>query len=295
MVAAQDVAVETRTDASGREVYHASDVIGMEVYDESKDQIGKVEDLVIDAQTGEVLYTVLSFSGIKEIGDKWVVLPWNAVEPHADYIMIGVPVATIVEAPAFTRTEFRQANFTQVRTRVDRFFADVDINIRDRGNRRDRDGDRGRSNTRINNDVDVNVRDRNRNDRDGDDRNTTNRRDGETREGRSTERKTERKSNDRNADDRNTKDRNDANREQPERGTTTPRLNPRSGNRDNDAPAAGNRDQKSNNRDAPRTEQPRTPRVPDANRGTGNAPTPKGAAPKSNAPRNPAGPGAGNQ
>ena len=135
---AQNADVPTRVDSRGNEVYQATDVIGMPVQDQESQKVGKIEDLVIDAQTGEVLYTVVSFSGVEEIGDKWVVLPWTVVEPRQEFVMLTVPTRTIVEAPAFTAAEFRRVEYTEWAPRVNRFFADVDVDVR-RSARRDRD------------------------------------------------------------------------------------------------------------------------------------------------------------
>ena len=57
----------------------ASRVIGMEVRSDNQQQLGKIEDLAIDRNTGKVRYAVLSFGGVMGVGGKLLPLPWNAL------------------------------------------------------------------------------------------------------------------------------------------------------------------------------------------------------------------------
>ena len=40
----------------------------------------KIEDVVIDAASGQIVYTVLSFGGFLGLGESWVVMPWHSLQ-----------------------------------------------------------------------------------------------------------------------------------------------------------------------------------------------------------------------
>jgi sporulation protein YlmC with PRC-barrel domain len=63
-------------------------VIGSKVVNAQNEDLGKIEDLVIDAGAGRIAYAVLSFGGFLGMGDKYFAIPWNAfrfnlAEKHA--------------------------------------------------------------------------------------------------------------------------------------------------------------------------------------------------------------------
>src|ERR1022692_2956822 len=53
-------------------------VIGSKVVNAHNEDLGKIEDLVIDAGAGRIAYAVLSFGGFLGMGDKYFAIPWNA-------------------------------------------------------------------------------------------------------------------------------------------------------------------------------------------------------------------------
>ena len=63
-------------------------VIGSKVVNAQNENLGTIEDLVIDAGAGRIAYAVLSFGGFLGMGDKYFAIPWNAfrfnlAEKHA--------------------------------------------------------------------------------------------------------------------------------------------------------------------------------------------------------------------
>src|SRR6202167_4889836 len=53
-------------------------VIGSKVVNAQNENLGTIEDLVIDAGAGRIAYAVLSFGGFLGMGDKYFAIPWNA-------------------------------------------------------------------------------------------------------------------------------------------------------------------------------------------------------------------------
>ncbi len=53
-------------------------VIGSNVVNAQNEDLGKIEDIVLDAGAGRIAYAVLSFGGFLGMGDKFFAIPWNA-------------------------------------------------------------------------------------------------------------------------------------------------------------------------------------------------------------------------
>jgi sporulation protein YlmC with PRC-barrel domain len=57
----------------------ASTLAGDKVLNFQNEEIGKVEDIMIDVHTGRVAYVVISFGGILGIGSKLFAVPWASL------------------------------------------------------------------------------------------------------------------------------------------------------------------------------------------------------------------------
>jgi sporulation protein YlmC with PRC-barrel domain len=58
----------------------ADKVEGTAVYNPAGEKIGKIENIMIDKQSGKVAYAVMSFGGFLGIGDKHYPLPWSMLK-----------------------------------------------------------------------------------------------------------------------------------------------------------------------------------------------------------------------
>lgn len=54
-------------------------IIGKHVFNSENEDLGKIEDIVLDKLNGEVLYVVLSFDTFMGLGDELYAVPWNAI------------------------------------------------------------------------------------------------------------------------------------------------------------------------------------------------------------------------
>ena len=59
----------------------ASKLIGAKAVDAKGEALGRVEDLILSSETGDVHYAVLSFGGRLELGDRQYTLPLSALAP----------------------------------------------------------------------------------------------------------------------------------------------------------------------------------------------------------------------
>jgi len=86
-----------------------SDIIGLAVKNKNHEDVGKIDDLVIDMKTGEVRYAALSFGGVVGIGSKLFAIPWQSMtfmygEPNkanSRHFMFDVTKEQLENAPGF--------------------------------------------------------------------------------------------------------------------------------------------------------------------------------------------------
>jgi len=73
-----------------RRTLGASTLIRDKVVNLSGEDIGHIEELMVDVTTGRIAYAVLSFGGFMGIGNKLFALPWAAVtvdEGHKRFVV----------------------------------------------------------------------------------------------------------------------------------------------------------------------------------------------------------------
>ena len=62
-----------------RRVLSASTLEGNDVRNSAGEDLGKVDEIMIDIPSGRVAYAVLSFGGVMKMGNKLFAVPWNAL------------------------------------------------------------------------------------------------------------------------------------------------------------------------------------------------------------------------
>jgi len=82
---------------------YASKVIGEPVINRRNESLGKIRELVFEAQSGRMVYAVLSFGGILGVGNKLFALPWAAFEFSAteNKLILDVDKEKLKAAPGF--------------------------------------------------------------------------------------------------------------------------------------------------------------------------------------------------
>ena len=85
--------------------FSASTLAGDRVRNSAGEDLGKIEDLMIDVQDGRVAYAVLSFGGFLGIGDKLFAVPWNAltINEQEKVFVLDVDRQTLENAPGFDK------------------------------------------------------------------------------------------------------------------------------------------------------------------------------------------------
>jgi len=83
----------------------ASTLKGDRVKNSAGEDLGKVEEIMLDVPSGRVAYAVLSFGGFLGMGDKLFAIPWKALtlnEADKNFVL-DVDKATLENAPGFDK------------------------------------------------------------------------------------------------------------------------------------------------------------------------------------------------
>jgi hypothetical protein len=95
-------------------------VIGSKVVNAQNEDLGKIEDLVLDAGAGRIAYAVLSFGGFLGMGDKYFAIPWNAF--HLDLsekrAVLNVDKKHLENAPGFDKDNWPNMSDSTWGTRI---------------------------------------------------------------------------------------------------------------------------------------------------------------------------------
>ncbi len=88
-----------------RRVLAASTLEGDRVVNLQNEDLGKIEELMIDLQSGRVAYAVLSFGGLLGVGNKLFAIPWSAlkVDTVEKRFVLNVSKDLLKEAPGFDK------------------------------------------------------------------------------------------------------------------------------------------------------------------------------------------------
>lgn len=96
-------------------ILSASTLASDKVVNAQGEDLGKIEDLMIDLEDGRIAYAVLSFGGVLGIGDKLFAIPWKALSLDTDKhrFILNIDKERLKKAPGFDKdhwpgTEDRQ-------------------------------------------------------------------------------------------------------------------------------------------------------------------------------------------
>lgn len=95
----------TNQERLQRHVLSASTLIGDTVSNPAGEDLGKIEELMIDLDHNRIAYAVLSFGGFMGLGDKFFALPMTSLALDADNhrFILDVSRQTLEDAPGFDK------------------------------------------------------------------------------------------------------------------------------------------------------------------------------------------------
>jgi sporulation protein YlmC with PRC-barrel domain len=96
---------DTQLNRNVTEVNKASSFIGMAVKNTQNQDLGKINDLVFDPQSGRISYAVISIGGALGIGDKLIAVPVTSLRPQPGqkHLLLNMDKAQIQSAPGLAQ------------------------------------------------------------------------------------------------------------------------------------------------------------------------------------------------
>jgi sporulation protein YlmC with PRC-barrel domain len=81
------------------------DINGDHVKNAAGEDLGKIEELVLDMNTGRVAYAVLSFGGVLKMGNKLFAIPWEAlqIDAHKKQFILNIDKTRLENATGFEK------------------------------------------------------------------------------------------------------------------------------------------------------------------------------------------------
>jgi sporulation protein YlmC with PRC-barrel domain len=91
-----------------RRLVSAGTVTGNPVRNLSGEDLGKIEEIMLDSASGRIAYAVLSFGGFLGMGDKLFAVPWVALSLNDDQdgFVLNVDPEVLEDAPGFDKDDW---------------------------------------------------------------------------------------------------------------------------------------------------------------------------------------------
>src|SRR5262249_50758971 len=86
----------------------ASELINKPVRNAENQDLGKIEELIVDPDSGGLIYAVLSYGGVLGVGDKWFAIPWFSMTlpEDAKYFVLDVDRDRLKNATGFDKKDY---------------------------------------------------------------------------------------------------------------------------------------------------------------------------------------------
>jgi uncharacterized protein YrrD len=83
----------------------ASTLTGDKVVNSAGEDLGKIQDIMLDTPTGRVAYAVLSFGGFLGMGDKLFAIPWDklSLDEANKQFVLNIDKTKLQQAPGFDK------------------------------------------------------------------------------------------------------------------------------------------------------------------------------------------------
>jgi sporulation protein YlmC with PRC-barrel domain len=96
--------------AHGPQTLSAGTIMGDDVKNPAGEDLGTIEEIMLDVEQGRVAYAVLSFGGFLGIGDKLFAIPWDALtlDTREECFILNVDKERLENAPGFDQDNWPQ-------------------------------------------------------------------------------------------------------------------------------------------------------------------------------------------
>jgi hypothetical protein len=108
----------------GPSLMGADTLIGDSVVNGSDDDLGDIKEIMLDMQTGQVVYAVLAFGGFLGMGEKLFAVPWQAL--HLDTVnrrfVLNIDKERLKNAPGFNKDAWPDMSDMTWATQIHNFY-----------------------------------------------------------------------------------------------------------------------------------------------------------------------------
>jgi len=99
-------------------------IIGSKVVNRAMEDLGEIEDIVIDSRSDRVAYAILSFHAILGLGGKHFAVPWNAMQYDAgeQRAILDIDKERLEKAPGFDKDDWPDMTTSEFAGRVGKHY-----------------------------------------------------------------------------------------------------------------------------------------------------------------------------
>ncbi len=93
---------------AGAMLLSSSTITGDDVYNMQNEELGKIQDVMLDITEGKIRYAVLASGGFLGMGDRLFAVPWKALKLDTKNrrFMLDVDVERLKNAPGFDKDQW---------------------------------------------------------------------------------------------------------------------------------------------------------------------------------------------
>jgi sporulation protein YlmC with PRC-barrel domain len=95
-------------------------ILGAKVVNAEREDLGTIEDLVLDSRDDKVAYAILSFGGFLGLGDKHFAIPWQALafDISQKLAVLNIDKDRLKNAPGFDKDNWPDMTNTEWGVRI---------------------------------------------------------------------------------------------------------------------------------------------------------------------------------
>jgi hypothetical protein len=102
----------------------ADTLLGNDVYNKDGEDLGDINEFMVDMASGKVVYAVLSYGGMMGMGNKLFAVPWAALalDTENKRFTLDVQKAALVDAPGFDKDRWPSMSDSTWASGVHKFY-----------------------------------------------------------------------------------------------------------------------------------------------------------------------------
>jgi sporulation protein YlmC with PRC-barrel domain len=110
---------------AGATLLSASTITGDEVWNMKDENLGKIQDVMIDITEGKIRYAVLASGGFLGMGDRLFAVPWKALKQDRENkrFILDVDLERLKNAPGFDKDNWPNMADTTWNSTVESYYA----------------------------------------------------------------------------------------------------------------------------------------------------------------------------